>query len=236
MRSIARAERSRRQRARAVPQEGPSDAERQAERELDRREVVDLDAVPAAAHQRHAARVGRVHVQDILIGNAEGRRGVLQRRRRLRDVPFARPAISPASPRASPRPSICSSACSFRAARARPRARGGRAEPERGHGDDHAGSGPAAVRRARRGRRFLRHVPRRATAPCASSRKAPGVKVVDDRSAAGAPRSARPHHRQEHPRSRGLPGDPEMRRGRRAHARWRCVLRRRRRSAAQRRR
>ncbi len=75
-----------RQRARAVPQEGASDAERQGQRELYRRRDRGPRALPAPEGQRHDALVAALHGHRHPGWRREGGRSVFQRRRRLRHL------------------------------------------------------------------------------------------------------------------------------------------------------
>ena len=56
---------------------------------LDRRAGGRPDALPAAADQRHAARLGRLRRQEHRHRRSQGRRGLLQRRRQVHGLPLA---------------------------------------------------------------------------------------------------------------------------------------------------
>ena len=88
-------------------------------------QVRRADALPAAAHQRHAARLRRLRRREHRHRRSQGRRGLLQRRGQVHGVPLADRRPGRASRPAFRRRSTCSSGCSFRAAAAA--ARGGRA-------------------------------------------------------------------------------------------------------------
>ena len=66
---------------------GHPDAEQEAERVVHRRGDRGPGQLPAPARQRHDARLAGLHGRRHRHRRREGRRGVLQRRRRLRDVP-----------------------------------------------------------------------------------------------------------------------------------------------------
>ena len=186
-----------RQRARAVPQGGASDAERQAERELYRRGDRRPRALPAPARQRHDARRRRCS------RSATSWSATRRRAKRISTAPVAAPRVTTPPPAASPAFARASRSTVDLQQRmlfpVRWRAWPGRAR--RPHPIPNAvtvtvtpASGPAMsgvlVERSDFYVTFAaggRHHPRRP-----HDRRQGG----HDQSASGAHRSARPHHRQ----------------------------------------
>ena len=211
-----RAARSLRQRARAVPEEGPSDAERRPAPRLTDAQIIDLAHFLRAARQRHAARLAGLHGAERADRRRQGGRGVLQRRGQVQHVPFADRRSGRDRRRGY---DAGRSAAALAVSADRPRRGGAAAAPpaSAGHRDGDAAVGPAGLGRARR--RWTTSTSRCATRAGAyrSFKRTPDLKVVKTDPLARAHRAARHHHRQEHARPRRLPGDAEMRRhGRRS--------------------